>query len=138
MRPSVDVVVAGASHRLATSAKRAIHQCAAEVAVRGIASVRTRIRMRRILSAMAGTDSAFQKPLSEGCMRPRLYKKALARFAAAVTVAAAVPVVVVAVGGGAAAPVGLVTGAAVALLGLSVFEVPRRRVTGRVTGRARA
>lgn len=71
-------------------------------------------------------------------MRPRLHKKALVRFAAAVTFAAAVPVVAVAMGGGAAAPVGLVSGAAVALLGLSAFEVPRRRVTGRVSSRARA
>jgi len=64
-------------------------------------------------------------------MRPQLHRKALVRFAAAVTVAAAVPVVVVAVGGGAAAPVGIVAGAVVALLGLSVLETPRRRVTGR-------
>jgi hypothetical protein len=64
-------------------------------------------------------------------MRPTQQKKALARFAVAASAAAAVPAVVVAVGGLAAAPVGLTVGAVVGLLGLSVLETPRRRVTSR-------
>lgn len=63
-------------------------------------------------------------------MRPRLHRKALARFAVAVSTAAVVPVAVVA-SGVAAMPVALTVGAVAGLLGLSVLEAPRRRVTSR-------
>lgn len=63
-------------------------------------------------------------------MRPHLHRKALIRFATAAAVAVVVPVAVVAMGG-AAAPLGIVAGVVAGLLGVSVLEAPRRRVTGR-------
>lgn len=66
-------------------------------------------------------------------MRPTQHKKALTRFAVAASAAAVVPAVVV-VSGVAAMPVALTVGAVVGLLGLSVLEAPRRRVTSRARG----